>query len=335
MDGPEPPDTRRDAAAEQAAAGSPAAGSIATSAVGSAGADTVASAPVAPLDPRTGWNLPSFGAMPVVAHLDEVATRVLAPNPSPMTLDGTNTYVLGGDGTGEVLVVDPGPDDPDHLARVRQVVAARDAEVRAIVVTHHHLDHAAAAAAWAAGFGCEVVASTREVAGPLGRVVADGDTIALAGLDVEVVATPGHTRDHIAIRLGTGVLLTGDHVLGRGTSVVAHPDGDLVAYLDSLRRVLDLGPHACYPGHGPELTEDPSAVVTFYLEHRAFREQQLLAALARGPATPGQLVAQVYADVDRQLWPAAEASTRAALAALVERAVITHGADDVAAVAVS
>lgn len=281
-----------------------------------------------PADPRTTWDLPPFGDMPEVADLDPTVTRVLAPNPSPMTLDGTNTYILGVAGTGEVAVVDPGPDDPDHLARVEAAVTARDAAVRAIVVTHHHLDHAEAAVGWGRRLGCPVVASTTEVAGPDGLVVADGDRVELTGLDVEVVATPGHTRDHVALRLGTGALLTGDHVLGRGTSVVVHPDGDLLAYLDSLRRVLDLGPDALYPGHGPELTEDPQAVLAYYRDHRAFRERQILAALVEGPLTPGELVAGIYADVDRQLWPAAEASTRAALAALEGAGCIRLDAED-------
>jgi glyoxylase-like metal-dependent hydrolase (beta-lactamase superfamily II) len=271
---------------------------------------------VAPTDPRTSWELPAFGALPTVEDLDEVTSRVLAPNPSPMTLDGTNTYVLAEPGRGEALVVDPGPDDPGHLAQVREVLTRRDAAVRAVVVTHHHVDHAEAAAAWARGFGCPVVASTREVAGAGGTVVGDGDPVAVAGLEVRVVSTPGHTRDHVALRLGSGVVLTGDHVLGRGTSVVAHPDGDLAAYLDSLRRLLDLGPAALFPGHGPSLTEDPTAVLRYYREHRAFRQRQILAALAEGPATPAELVATIYVDVDRGLWPAAEASTRAALEVL-------------------
>jgi glyoxylase-like metal-dependent hydrolase (beta-lactamase superfamily II) len=271
---------------------------------------------IAPVDPRTTWDLPAFGGLEVVQRLDEVSTRILAPNPSPMTLDGTNTYLLGVPGSGEVLVVDPGPDDPSHLARVRGELAARDAEVRAVVVTHHHLDHAEAAASWAASFGCPVVASTRAVAGDRGQVVGDGAMIELAHLEVQVVATPGHTLDHVALRLGTGVLLTGDHVLGRGTSVVAYPDGDLAAYLASLRRVLELGPVALFPGHGPVLTEDPTAVLVYYHEHREFRQRQILAALADGPATPGELVARIYADVDRSLWRAAEASTRAALEVL-------------------
>jgi glyoxylase-like metal-dependent hydrolase (beta-lactamase superfamily II) len=282
-----------------------------------------------PADPRTSWDLPAFGQMPTTATLDESTVRVLAPNPSPMTLDGTNTYVLAVPGAGEALLVDPGPDDADHLARVQQVLSDRDAAVRAIVLTHHHHDHTAAAAAWARAFACPRIASTRSVAGEDGRVVADADTISITGLDVEVVATPGHTRDHLALRLGSGALLTGDHVLGRGTSVVVHPDGDLIAYLDSLRKVLELGPDALYPGHGPELTTDPTAVLTYYRDHRRFREEQLLAVLAAGPATPRRIVEVVYADVDRRVWPAAEASTRAGIAALVARGRVSHASDDV------
>ncbi|MCA1784296.1 MAG: hypothetical protein LC679_19625, partial [Intrasporangiaceae bacterium] len=135
-------------------------------------------------------------------------------------------------------------------------------------------------------------------------------------------ATPGHTRDHLSLRLPTGAVLTGDHVLGRGTSVVAHPDGDLSAYLASLRRLLDLGPDALFPGHGPELTEDPTAVLIYYQHHRAFREAQITAILAEGPATPAALVARIYAEVDRRVWAAAEASTRATLAVLVARAEV-------------
>ena len=280
------------------------------------------------MDPRATWGLPPLGSLPTVEQLDEVVTRVLGPNPSPMTLDGTNTYVIGAAGTGHVLVVDPGPEDPAHLAAVEHVLAGLDAAVRAIVVTHHHLDHAAAAGAWAERFGVRVLA-----AGPLTGAatvpVTDGQRIALTGLEVEVVATPGHTRDHVALRLGTGALLTGDHVLGRGTSVVTHPDGDLEAYLASLRRALDLGPDVLYPGHGPALGEDPGAVLRYYLEHRRYREQQILAVLAGGPATPRQLVERIYADVAQHLWGAAEASTRAAVAMLLTRGQIEHGADDV------
>lgn len=278
----------------------------------------VAPAPVAPRDPRAEWALPAFGAMPDVEVVEEGVTRVLAPNPSPMTLDGTNTYVLGLAGTGEALVVDPGPADDGHHDRVRAVLADLDAEVRAIVLTHHHLDHAEAAGAWAVDHGCEVLARSPTLASA-GRVLADGSPIEVAGLEVRVLDTPGHTADHVALRLGSGAVLTGDHVLGRGTSVVAHPDGDLAAYLASLRRVLDLGPAALHPGHGPSLSEDPTAVLRFYLDHRRFREEQLRHALSAGPATLEELVARLYADVDRRVWPAAAASLSAALAMLEQR----------------
>jgi glyoxylase-like metal-dependent hydrolase (beta-lactamase superfamily II) len=116
-------------------------------------------------------------------------------------------------------------------------------------------------------------------------------------------------------------------VLGRGTSVVAHPDGDLVAYLDSLRRVLQLGPDVLFPGHGPELTIDPSAGLRYYAEHRAFRRAQLQAALRDGPATPERLVERIYHDVDPRLWPAAEASTRAALTAMAREGTVRWAPD--------
>ncbi len=271
--------------------------------------------PRAPEDPRAHWDLPGFGAMPTVEVLADEVVRILAPNPSPMTLDGTNTYVIGARGTGEAVIVDPGPDLGPHADRVAAVLAQHDAAVRAIVLTHHHLDHAEAAEAWAAHHACPVLAASKDLhTGD--RPLQDGDPVPLAGVEVSVVATPGHTRDHVSLRLGDGAVLTGDHVLGRGTSVIAHPDGDLEAYLASLRRLLDLGPAAMHPGHGPSLTEDPTAVLEFYRAHRRFREEQLLAALARGPATVDELVAWLYADVDRRVWPAAESSLRAAVEAL-------------------
>lgn len=279
---------------------------------------TADDAPVPPADPRAAWALPTFGALPDVEVVEPGVTRVLAPNPSPMTLDGTNTYVLGLPGTGEVLVVDPGPADADHHARVRAVLADLDAEVRAIVLTHHHVDHAEAAAAWAVHHDCDVLARSRELA-TAGRPLADGARLEVAGIEVEVIDTPGHTADHVALRLGSGAVLTGDHVLGRGTSVVAHPDGDLEGYLASLRRVRDLGPSALHPGHGPSLTEDPGAVLDFYLAHRRFREVQLRHALMAGPATIDELVARLYADVDQRLWPAAAASLSATVAMLAGR----------------
>ncbi len=270
-----------------------------------------------PVDPRTTWDLPAPGAMPRTADPEPLVTRVLAPNPSPMTLDGTNTYLVGAPGSGQAVLVDPGPDDPAHLAAVEAALAARDARCVAVLVTHHHGDHAEAAAPWGGFFGAQVAAADPRVAGPEGRVLEPGEQLALAGTTLGVVPTPGHTADHLAFRLESGAVLVGDHVLGRGTSVVTHPEGDVLAYLASLRRVHDLGPSALYCGHGPELTEDPGAVLDFYLAHRAFREGQLLAAVVRGARTVDELVADVYADVPRELWPAAAQSTRATLAKLV------------------
>lgn len=267
----------------------------------------------APPDPRDDWELPAFGTMPPITTIDEVTVRVLADNPSPMTLDGTNTYVVAPPGAGVAMVVDPGPDDSGHLARVEQVLAERDAEVVAVVVTHHHVDHAAAASAWAARWRCRVHANAPGVAGTGGVVVTDGARIDLPGLRVDVVETPGHTADHVSLQIGTGGLLTGDHVLGRGTSVVSHPDGNLGAYLESLRRLVTNRARALYPGHGPVLAEDPTAVLRHHLAHREYRLAQVMAALAERPQTPAELVAVIYADYDRAVWPAAEASTRAAL----------------------
>jgi glyoxylase-like metal-dependent hydrolase (beta-lactamase superfamily II) len=283
----------------------------------------------APADPRATWTLPAPGEMPRTADLEPLVTRVLAPNPSGMTLDGTNTYLVGAAGSGQAVLVDPGPDDAAHLAAVEAALAARDARCVAVLVTHHHGDHAEAALPWGAHFGAPVAAGSAPVAGPGGRVLEHGERLALAGTTVGVVATPGHTADHLAFRLESGAVLVGDHVLGRGTSVVTHPEGDVVAYLESLRRVHDLGPSALYCGHGPELTEDPGAVLDFYLAHRAYREHQLIEALGAGARTVDELVATVYAEVPRSLWPAAAQSTRATLAKLVAEGRVAADGDAV------
>jgi glyoxylase-like metal-dependent hydrolase (beta-lactamase superfamily II) len=266
--------------------------------------------------------------MPRTADLEPLVTRVLAPNPSPMTLDGTNTYVVGEPGSGQAVLVDPGPDDAAHLGAVEAALTARGARCVAVLVTHHHGDHAEAALPWGQRFGAQVAAATPEVAGPRGRVLEPGERLTLAGTTIGVVPTPGHTGDHLAFRLESGAVLVGDHVLGRGTSVVTHPEGDVVAYLASLRRVHDLGPSALYCGHGPELTEDPAAVLEFYVAHRAFREEQVLAVLAAGPQTVEEMVAAVYADVPREVWPAAAQSTRATLSKLTAEGRVRPGPGD-------
>ena len=284
------------------------------------------------MDPRTGWDLPALGAMAPVADLEPLVTRVLAPNPSPMTLDGTNTHLVGEPGSGQAVVVDPGPDDPAHLAAVEAALAARGARVVAVLVTHHHGDHAAAARPWGRHFGAPVAAAAPDVAGPGGRLLAAGERLHLAGTTLDVVPTPGHTADHLAFRLASGAVLVGDHVLGRGTSVVSHPEGDLLAHLESLRWVHDLGPAVLYWGQGPELTVDPSAVLRYLLEHRAYREQQLLALVADGVGTVPGLVAAVYPDVAPAVRPAAAQSTRAALVKLAAEGRVQVDGDRVSPV---
>jgi glyoxylase-like metal-dependent hydrolase (beta-lactamase superfamily II) len=266
--------------------------------------------------------------MPTTAELEPLVIRVLAPNPSPMTLDGTNTYLVGAPGSGQAVLVDPGPDDAAHLAAVEAALAARDARCVAVLVTHHHGDHAEAAQPWGRRFEAQVAAADQAVAGPRGRVLEAGERLQLAGTTIGVVPTPGHTADHLAFRLESGAVLVGDHVLGRGTSVVTHPEGDVVAYLESLRRVHDLGPSALYCGHGPELTENPGAVLDYYLAHRAFRERQVVTALENGAGTVDELVAVIYAEVPREVWPAAAQSTRATLDKLRAEGRVRSGPGD-------
>jgi glyoxylase-like metal-dependent hydrolase (beta-lactamase superfamily II) len=267
----------------------------------------------APSDPRLSAGSAAPGQLPRESRLEELVTRVLAPNPSMMALDGTNTYLVGLPGSGELAIVDPGPPDTEHLTRVRRLLADADAECRWILVTHHHLDHAEAALPWAALLSATVAAASPAVAGPQGRVLAEGDTIRVGSTSIDVVPTPGHCSDHLAFRLESGAVLVGDHILGRGSSVITYPEGDLLAYLNSLRRVLDLGPSALYPGHGPEMLEEPAAVIRYYLDHRRYRELQIVAVLEEGPADAAALVRRIYADVSRALWPYAQQSTRTAL----------------------
>ena len=243
------------------------------------------------------------------------AECVLAHNPGLMTLDGTNTWVLREPGAERSVVVDPGPPEPEHL----DAVAAAAGSVAVVLLTHRHLDHSEAAADFAARVGCEVRAVDPSLrTGSAG--LSDGARIEVDGLVVEVVSTPGHTSDSVSLLVeADGALLTGDSVLGRGTTVVAQPDGDLGAYLDSLRRlrliVAERGVRRLLPGHGPVL-DSPAEVLDGYLAHRADRLEQVRAAVAAGASTAREVVERVYADVDESLWPAAEQSVAAQLAYL-------------------
>lgn len=240
---------------------------------------------------------------------------VLAPNPSPMTLDGTNTWVIAEPGSSSVLVVDPGPDDEAHLRRVFSVASAGDRRVAQIVLTHGHPDHAAGAARFAELTGAPVGAL--DPAHRLGSEgFGEGTVLTGGGCELRVVATPGHTSDSLSLVLvADGALLTGDTVLGRGTTVIAE-DGSLGDYLGTLDRLRSLASdgslRVVLPGHGPLLT-DPVGVLDYYIAHRRERLEQVRDALIAGARTPAEVVAIVYADVDRALWPAAEQSVRAQL----------------------
>ncbi len=259
-------------------------------------------------------------------RLDDCTTVVLAPNPSPMTLDGTNTYLLGTAGAGEVVVVDPGPALPEHRAAVEHAAASLDAAVVAVVVTHHHADHAEAVG-WARQWQAEVFAFTPHLLGDGITALSDGDVLRRGGVGVEALHTPGHASDHLCLRVQqTGAVLTGDHVLGRGTTVVAWPDGDMAAYMASLHRLAAVDATVLYPGHGPAL-QDPARTVAEYIAHRQEREQQVVAALTAGDTAPAQIVQRVYADVDAALHPAAERSVRAHLDKLVADERVTRIVD--------
>ncbi|HWG02166.1 MAG TPA: MBL fold metallo-hydrolase [Trebonia sp.] len=249
----------------------------------------------------------------------ERATCVLAPNPSPMTLDGTNTWVIAEPGSAGVVVVDPGPDDEEHLRRVLRAATAGDRRVAQIVLTHGHLDHSGGAARFAGLAGAPVGAL--DPALRLGTEgFAAGDVITAAGCELRVVGTPGHSADSLSLLLeADDALLTGDTVLGRGTAVIAQDGGlgDYLRTLDELRRIAVTRGRSgelklLLPGHGPVLT-DPAGVLDYYIGHRRERLDQVRAALAAGARTPAEVVAIVYAEVDRALWPAAEVSVRAQL----------------------
>jgi glyoxylase-like metal-dependent hydrolase (beta-lactamase superfamily II) len=245
-----------------------------------------------------------------------LATCVLAPNPGPMTLDGTNTWLLAGPGPARTIVVDPGPDDEGHLTAVLAAVTGGGSRVAEVLLTHGHADHSAGARRFAELAGCGVRAL--DPAHRLGsQGLVGGDVLDVDGVRLDVVATPGHTADSLSFVLPeAGAVLTGDTVLGRGTSVVAHPDGTLGSYLDSLQRLRalssELGLERVLPGHGPVL-QRPVEVLEYYLRHRAERLEQVRAALTAGARTAEEVVAVVYADVDRALWPAATLSVRAQL----------------------
>ncbi|HEU4354109.1 MAG TPA: MBL fold metallo-hydrolase [Actinomycetota bacterium] len=229
--------------------------------------------------------------------------RILAPNAGLRELDGTNTWVVG---RWPAVVIDPGVDEPGHLADILETAG----RVGAILLTHDHPDHAPGAATLAARTGAPVLAAKE---GDGRARLRDGQAIRMPGVHVTAVVTPGHTPDHVAFLLPHDrALFTGDTVLGRGTSVIDPPEGDLTKYLRSLQRLRELEPRTIYPGHGPVVL-DAIAKLDEYLTHRQAREEQILEGLAEGAGTPEELVPLIYGDYPAELHPLAARSVLAHL----------------------
>ncbi len=255
-------------------------------------------------------------------QLEPLVIRVLAPNPSPFTYTGTQAHIVG---TTDLAVIDPGPDDPAHIAALIRAIDGRP--VTAIVVTHHHRDHSPATRPLQAITGAPIIGAAPfdsadvearadasfDAAYVPDRVMAEGDTIAGDGWTLAAVATPGHTSNHLAFALPeTGALFSGDHVMGWSTTIVSPPDGDMAAYMASLEKLMRRDDRVYYPGHG-EAIDKPQRLVRGMLGHRKQREGQILRLLRGAPQPIERMVAQMYVGLDARLVPAAERSVLAHL----------------------
>jgi len=271
-------------------------------------------------------------------RIDPLVRRVLARNPSPFTFTGTQSYIVGGGG--EVAVIDPGPDEPEHLAALIEAIG--EAKVVAICCTHTHRDHSPAAAPLAARTGAPVIGCaplTLEDDGPRAdaafdpsyrpdRVLADGESVTGEGWTLTAVSTPGHTSNHLCFALPeSGILFTGDHVMGWSTSVVSPPDGDMAAYMASLQKLHDRDDRLYLPAHGPAV-DKPRQLVRGMMGHRRSREKQILRQIEEGRTRIAQMVPVMYKGVDERLWPAAGRSVHAHLIDLAGRGLVAQRGED-------
>lgn len=269
----------------------------------------------------------------IAIALEPLVTRVLAPNPSPYTFTGTQTHIVG---TGDVAVIDPGPADAAHHAALLAAIAGRP--VTAIVITHHHRDHSPGAARLKGETGAPIVgarAFSLTDDGPRAddafdadyapdRVLEEGDTVSGEGWTLEAIATPGHTKNHLAFALReTQALFSGDHVMGWSTSVVSPPDGDMTDYMASLEKLLSRDDRVYYPGHGLQI-DRPQRLVRGLLGHRKQREGQILRLLRAGEANVPAMVERMYVGVDPRLHGAAQRSVLAHLIDLERRGLVAH-----------
>ncbi|MGZ5365513.1 MAG: MBL fold metallo-hydrolase [Mycobacterium sp.] len=246
---------------------------------------------------------PAYGLLRPVT---ETASVLLCDNPGLLTLDGTNTWVLQGPGSAEMVIVDPGPEDDEHIDRIAGL-----GKIPLVLISHKHEDHTGAIDKIVDRTGAVVRSVGSGFLRGLGGPLTDGEVIDAAGLRITVMATPGHTADSVSFLLDDAVL-TADTVLGRGTTVIDKEDGNLREYLESLQRLRGVGHRTVLPGHGPDLA-DLEAVSDTYLAHREERLDQVRAALQElgDDATARQIVEHVYTDVDEKLWDAAEWSVQA------------------------
>ncbi len=276
---------------------------------------------------------------PAVAQFDEAAPgirRLLAPNPSSFTFTGTQTYVVG---RGEVAVIDPGPDDPRHVAALIDGLGRE--RVKAILVTHTHRDHSPASrplaqATGAPIVGCAPLAIPDE--GPRAdaafdfdyrpdRVLSHGGRVVGDGWTLEAVATPGHTSNHLCFAWPEErALFTGDHVMGWSTTIVSPPDGDMADYMRSLDLLLERDDAVYYPTHGPAIT-DPKGHVRALIGHRRMREKQILDQIEAGEGRIAAMVTELYRDIDPALHPAAQRSVLAHLIDLRDRGRVAFEGD--------
>ena len=260
--------------------------------------------------------------------------RLLAPNPSPFTYTGTQTYIVG---AGAVAVIDPGPDLAEHVDSI--LAATRGEEIAAILCTHTHRDHSPASRPLAAASGAPIVGCAPlalEDDGPRAdaafdfdyrpdRVLADGEALGGGSWTLRAVATPGHTSNHLCFALeGSGALFTGDHVMGWSTTVVSPPDGDMTLYMKSLDLLLARDDATYHPAHGPAV-DKPHAHVRALIVHRRMREKQILAHLEAGEGRIAAMVETMYRDIDPRLHPAAGRSVLAHLIDMERRGLVDAG----------
>lgn len=269
--------------------------------------------------------------------VEPLVRRVLARNPSPFTFTGTQSYIVGAES--EVAIIDPGPDEEDHISAIIEAVG--DARITAICCTHTHRDHSPAAAPLAQLTGARIIGCaplTLSDDGPRSdasfdpsyrpdSVLSDGETVSGPDWTLKAIATPGHTSNHLCFALEeSGALFSGDHVMGWSTTVVSPPDGDMTAYMQSLQKLYDREDHVYYPAHGPAV-EKTRQLVRGMIGHRRQREKQILRLLERGVGEIESMVPEMYKGVDKRLYPAAGRSVLAHLIDLERRGEVMRSND--------